>query len=206
MTLRRAAPETGATAGSHRDARDFRPLSATRRGFLRLAGATAAFSALAQVRAMPAAAVPASPGNGRFFDDDETEILTQVMERMVDTGLPEAPRVRDTDAVACVDGLCAALDPGLTRLIPLLLRAFEYGPIVFELRLSRFTRLTEAEQDASLTAWMHSRFALRRTAFLALRNLCFVGWYSQDATWPLIGYAGPLVGAAPPGEAGGSAP
>jgi hypothetical protein len=204
--VRRAAPTRGTAAGPYRRARDILPLFATRRGFLRLAGATAAFSALARVPAVPAAAVSPGPGSGRFFDPDETEILTQVMARMVDTGLPDAPRVRDTDAVACVDGLCGALDPRLTRLIPLLLRAFEYGPILFELRFSRFTRLSEAAQDASLAAWMNSRIALRRSAFLALRNLCFLAWYSQDATWPLIGYAGPLIGATPPGAAGAKAP
>ena len=38
-----------------------------------------------------------------------------------------------------------------------------------------------------------SRLPLRRTAFLGLRNLCFLGWYSQDEIWGLIGYEGPLL-------------
>ena len=40
---------------------------------------------------------------------------------------------------------------------------------------------------------MTSRLALRRTAFLGLRNLCFLGWYSQPESWSLIGYQGPLL-------------
>ena len=111
----------------------------------------------------------------------------------MDTGLPDAPRVRDTRAVACVDVLCTTLDGAVTGLLPLLIRAFEYGPILFDLHFSRFTRLSDADKDASLAGWMHSRIALRRTAFLALRNLCFLGWYSQAETWPLIGYQGPLL-------------
>jgi hypothetical protein len=98
----------------------------------------------------PAAAATAEARAARFFDASETEILTQVMERVVDTGLPDAPRVRDTRAVARVDALCTTLDGAVTGLLPLLIRAFEYGPILFDLRFSRFTRLSDADKDASL--------------------------------------------------------
>jgi hypothetical protein len=169
-------------------------LSATRRSFLRLVGSTAALSALAQLRVVPpAAAATEEVRAAGFFDASETEILTQLMERVVDTGLPDAPRVRDTRAVARVDALCATLDGSVTSLLPLLLRAFDYGPILFDLRFARFTRLSDADKDASLAGWMNSRIALRRMAFMALRNLCFLGWYSQEESWPLIGYQGPLL-------------
>jgi len=167
----------------------------TRRGFLRLAGATAAFSALAQLRVLPAAAAcsGALPSGDRFFDDAETEILTQLMQRMVETGLPDAPQVRDTRAVATVDAVCRGLDPAVSGLLPLALRLVDWGPVLFELRPARFTGLSPDEQDASLRGWMTSRLQLRRTVFLGLRNLCFLGWYSQPESWSLIGYQGPLL-------------
>jgi hypothetical protein len=115
------------------------------------------------------------------------------MERMLETGLPEAPRVGDTRAVEAVDGLCSQLDPELSSPLPLLLRAFEYGPLVLDLSFSRFTHMSDSEKDASLTAWMTSRFHIRRLAFFALRNLCLLGYYSQEETWPLIGYGGRLI-------------
>jgi hypothetical protein len=172
----------------------------TRRGFLRLAGATAAFSALAQLRVLPvlpAAAACAPAGGDRFFDDAETEILTQLMQRMVETGLPGAPQVRDTRAVATVDAVCRGLDPAVSGLLPLGLRLIEWGPVLFELRPARFTGLSPDEQDASLRGWMTSKLQLRRTAFLGLRNLCFLGWYSQPESWSLIDYQGPLLQRAP---------
>ena len=53
--------------------------------------------------------------------------------------------------------------------------------------------MSDAQKDTSLEAWLTSRFTLRRMAFLALRNLAFLGYYSQPETWPLIGYEGPLL-------------
>ena len=183
---------------NHRAAPGLRALLApatTRRGFLRLAGTTAAFGALAQLRVLPAGALgcAAAAPSGRFFDASETEILTQLMERITDTGLPGAPRVRETRAVATVDTVCLGLDPAVSGVLPLALRLFEWGPLLFDFRLARFSTLSPAEQDASLHGWMTSRLALRRMAFTGVRNLCFMGWYSQPEVWPLIGYQGPLL-------------
>jgi hypothetical protein len=165
--------------------------SISRRGFLRLGGATAAFASLAGIRALPAAA--ARPGSGRrFFDARETEILTRIAERVCDTGDPAAPPLDAT--VATVDAFCGALDPALTSDLPLALRLFEWGPFLFDATFVRFTRMTGAERDASLRAWTTSRLAIRRQAFLALRNLCLLGFYSQPEAWRLIGYQGPLLG------------
>ena len=170
------------------------PLATTRRGFLRLAGAGASFAALAQIRAVPAAATEVRAHTGpSFFSPAEQEVLTQVVERMVASHEPGAPRVRDTHTVGTIDALCGSLDPSVTQPLPTLLRVVDWAPFLFDLRLRRFTRLTPAEQDASLDGWMRSRFALRRMAFQALRNLSFLGYYSQEETWPLIGYAGPLL-------------
>jgi len=171
-------------------------LLATRRVFLRWAGCTAAFTTLAQLNPLTAFGQTQASGDApaaRFFDPDQTEMLTQIMERVVDTGLPDAPRVRDTQAVASVDTLCRGLDPSISAPLPLLLGAFEYAPFILDFTFTRFRRMSDAEKDASLEAWRTSRLPLRRLAFLGVRNLCFFGWYAQPETWPLIGYRGPLL-------------
>lgn len=174
-------------------------MATSRRGFLRLLGSTAALGALARIPAAPPAArAAAGAGAGgagvAFFQPDELEILTRVVERMVDTGEPGALRVADTGAVRTIDALCASLDPALTGPLPLLLRLVEWGPVLFDFTFTRFTRMSDAERDASLRAWMTSRLRLRRLGFRALRNLSMLGWYSQDESWPAVGYAGPLLG------------
>jgi hypothetical protein len=165
----------------------------SRRGFLGLVGSGAALASLASVRAVPAAAREASPEAGRFFGAEEIDVLTPVVERMVDTGDPDAPPVRATRAIPTIDALCASLDPGVTAPLPALLRLVEWGPLLFEHRLARFTTLDAASQDRALAGWMTSRLALRRQGFYALRNLALLGYWSQDETWSLIGYAGPLL-------------
>jgi hypothetical protein len=112
---------------------------------------------------------------------------------MVDTGEPGAPPVRETHAIAALDALCASLDPAATAPLPALLRLVEWGPLLFDHRFARFTTLDAEGQDASLAGWMRSDLTLRRMGFYALRNLSLLGYWSQDETWPLIGYAGPLL-------------
>ncbi len=167
----------------------------TRRAFLRDAGLTASLAALAQLPAgqLGCAAEPKdAPGSG-LLSPDETEVLTQIVERMVDSDDPRAPAVRETGAIAAIDRLLGQLDPALTSDLPLALHLFEWGPIVFDLTFSRFTRMSAAEQDASIRCWMTSRLELRRQGYAALRNLAFIGYYSQDAAWRGIGYQGPLI-------------
>ena len=111
---------------------------------------------------------------------------------MVATGVPDAPAVRETGAIETIDRICAGLDPGVSQVLPDLLRLVEWGPLLFDFSLTRFSKMSDAEKDASLRAWMTSRLGLRRRAFYALRNLSYLGYYSQDATWALIGYRGPF--------------
>ena len=165
----------------------------SRRGFLGLIGSGTALASLASLRALPAAADPAAAIAARFFGPREREILTQIVERMVDTGEPGAPAVRETRAIATIDTLCASLDPGATAPLPTLLRLVEWGPLLFEHRFARFTQLDANAQDVALDGWMRSSFTLRRKGFYALRNLALLGYWSQDETWPLVGYAGPLL-------------
>ena len=167
-------------------------LATTRRGFLGLAGAGAAFAGLGALRALPAGAATGA-SDARFFSPGDTEILTRVVERLVDTGEPAAPPVRATGAIATIDRLCAGLAPELTAPLPWLLRLVEWGPWIFEATPSRFSLLPPEAQDASLRGWSTSRLELRRAGFQALRNLACLGYWSQPETWPLIGYRGPLL-------------
>ena len=170
-------------------------LPTTRRGFLAFAGTGAALAALGGLR--PGAALAGTDAAGaaqaHFFGEGEQEILALVVERMVASDEPAAPALGETRALETIDRLCAGLDPELTRPLPALLRLVEWGPLLFDFTFTRFSRMTPEQRDESLRSWMTSRIGLRRQAFYALRNLAFLGWWSQQETWPLVGYAGPLL-------------
>jgi hypothetical protein len=169
-----------------------------RRSFLGLLGSGGALATLARVT--PAALGPGvvtacgGASDGTLFSPDERDVLTRVVERLVESGESGMPRVRDTDAIARIEGLLAVLDPALVQPLPALLRLVDWGPWLFELTPSRFRSLSGEAQDASLRGWRDSRLALRRQGFAALRNLAFFGWYADDASWPGVGYRGPLLG------------
>ena len=167
-----------------------------RRGFLTLslkAGGAAGLAAVGGLRALPVSAESLDDTGEGFFSAGEREILEAVVARMVETGDPRAPALAETRALDVIDLACAELSPDVTGLLPVALRLFEWWPFLFELRFRRFTDLDAEAQDASLRGWMTSRLGLRRTAFLAVRNLAMLGWWSQEETWPLIGYRGPLI-------------
>ena len=176
------------------------PLRTHRRGFLALSarlGGAASLSALAGLRSLPARADPASAAAdtaAAFFSARERAVLAAVVARMVETGDPRAPALERTRTLDVIDVACGELSPAITDRLPAALRLFEWWPFLFERRFRRFSELPAPEQDASLEGWRTSRLAVRRTAFLALRNLALLGWWSQEETWPLIGYRGPLLG------------
>ncbi len=168
-----------------------------RREFLGLSSLGPALLALSSLPlgAFAAAAEGAAPAPAeRALDDREREVFLAIAERMVDTGLPDAPRARDVGADAIAERVLAALDPALVRALRLALAGVDWWPALAELRFARFTSLGPDEQEASLEGWRSSGSALRRRVFYALRNFAFLCYWSQDATWGLIGYPGPWLG------------
>jgi hypothetical protein len=48
-----------------------------------------------------------------------------------------------------------------------------------------------ADIDTALNGWRTSRFAMLRSAYGGLHELCTAAWYGDPASWARIGYAGP---------------
>lgn len=166
----------------------------SRRSFLRFTAITAGLATLARLRAVPIAAA-STPGAETLavFSPKEAEILTAIVERMVDSGDPVMPAVRDTHAIATIDRTLAGVDEDVVSQLRWLLSIFQYAPPLLELRMTTFTGMSPADQDDYLRGWASSRFETRRLAFRALKNLSMLGYYTQDSTWRGIHYDGPWV-------------
>ena len=166
-----------------------------RRTFLRAAGMSAGLSTLAKLGpASPAVALAKSADDGlTVLSAGDAEILSAIAERMVFTGDPQMPRFGETSGLRIIDSSMRYLPDDVTQQLRWALLLFEYAPPLFAGRFSTFTSLDEAAQDAYIAGWAESRFALRRVAFQALKNLSYLGYYSDAATWKWIHYDGPWV-------------
>lgn len=161
-----------------------------RRTFLRWTGMGAGLVALSRIR--PAAvALAAEEGSLRVLGPDEARIMGAIAERMVFAGDPDMPRFGDTQGLATIDTALLQCPENVRTQLSWALTIFEYGPPVLAFRLSTFTGLDAAAQDAYLLAWSESRFGALRLGFQAFKNLSYLGYYSQDATWTGIHYDGP---------------
>ncbi len=166
----------------------------SRRSFLRYTALTAGLLAVSRLRLAPALAVQAPLTTGlRVLTPHQADILTAIAERITFTGTDTMPALRNTQAIVTIDQALLQLDPGVQSQVGWLLMLFQWGPPLFQLKLSTFTGLTPEERDSYLQGWATSRSSTRRLAFRALKNLSMLGYYSQDATWKGIHYDGPWV-------------
>jgi hypothetical protein len=92
-----------------------------------------------------------------------------------------------------VDRYLALLPDELASDVRALIELVEHSPALFDARLSRFTHLDEAGQDAVLRGWESSRIELRRRGFQALKSLAMMGYYGDPRAYALLDYRGPLL-------------
>lgn len=162
----------------------------TRRSFLRYAAFTTGLATLTRLRAMPAAADTAE-AELRIFSARQADVLNAVIERMVDSGDSSMPAVQQTRAIEIIDWTLTHVDEAVQTQLQWLLTLFQFGPPIFDGRLSTFTSLSPEDKDDYIRGWANSRFETRRLAFRALKNLSMLGYYADDSTWRGIHYDGP---------------
>lgn len=136
---------------------------------------------------------PAGVASLRALDDTEAAILAAVAARLLDPGAePQAAPPDLARTVSFIDGFLADAHPGVREEMRALLGAFErLGPLAVA-RRARFTELAPGAQDAVLDAWQRGPRGMRM-GFTAMKQLAYMAHYGRDATWPGIGYDGPLV-------------
>jgi hypothetical protein len=156
---------------------------------------SAALLTLSKLRPVTPAAALAAPTDAglEVLGTGDARILSAIAERMVFTGDPAMPRFHETAGLRIIDHAMRHLDEDVTQQLHWALLLFEYAPPLFAGRLSTFTGLDATAQDAYVAGWADSHFTVRRIAFQALKNLSYLGYYADDATWKGIHYDGPWV-------------
>jgi hypothetical protein len=169
--------------------------SPSRRRFLRTGLLGGVLLGLAGVvgRSLSGYDYPGDAPRPRVLSPKELLVLSATIERIVAPDAPDAPPAESLRRALWLDGYLGGLDAALVGDVRALLHFVEHGGPLFRLRATRFTRLSAAEQDATLEAFADSPIAVRRQGLQALRALAFLSYYRDDRAFPMLGYPGPMV-------------
>ena len=74
----------------------------------------------------------------------------------------------------------------------------EFGPVLFERKLSTFSQLDPVERVAHFQRWGESDSELRRQVFLGFKKFLCLVYYDHPSVWPMLAYEGPLIREATP--------
>lgn len=159
----------------------------SRRFVLGLLGAAAAGAAgvatLLRLRGYPEP--PYATGAPRAFGGLEYAALLAFGRRVVPPGA--------TPDVAYVDAYVDELQPRSRRdVLRFIIYVEQIAPFTVG-HASRFSRLEPEAQDEVLRALEESRLSDLRAGFEALRSMVLMAYYRQPASWPALGYGGPVV-------------
>lgn len=98
----------------------------------------------------------------------------------------------EVPVVANVDAMLGNVPGHLREDLDLGLRLFHYGAIVLGWHFRTFPSLTREAATAYCRRWQ-SGGATQRGLMAALKEIVYVAYWREPATWPPIGYDGPVT-------------
>lgn len=138
--------------------------------------------------------VARAPSDLRVLTASEWTVLDAVGDAFVPAGGAFEAGARSVDLATRIDAFVAEESPALLAGLATALLLVERVSPLLTGSLAPFSRLDEAGRTACLEALCASRIGALRDAFAGMKTLCLFAFYSADASWPALGYDGPLVG------------
>jgi hypothetical protein len=129
----------------------------------------------------------------RMLDDHEYRTLQSLVEVMlprtdaipIDVGTMDLPRAFDAFLADEPHHNVSDLRKALVLV--------EFGPLVFDKKLTTFSRLDPVERSAHWESWGASDDLLRRQISIAMRKFFNLVFFDREEVWPHIGYPGPSL-------------
>ena len=116
-----------------------------------------------------------SPQATYFFTQTEHNILKSLCAYMVGVSNDTALDI----SVITIDAFVQQLPKPLRSRIRLGLHLFQWGPPLFIRKLGLFTQLDSRDAVRYIEGWAGSRLGIRRQLFRGLRDIAFLGYYSD---------------------------
>lgn len=120
-------------------------------------------------------------------------VVSALAARILRRDADDLPLPEEVEAAISIDLFVARMDAANRRDLLRLLHALEHVLPLSAGVFSRFTRASGEEQDRVLRTMEASSQGILRGAFVALKSLCALAYFSHPLTWGAIGYDGPLV-------------
>lgn len=130
----------------------------------------------------------------RILSDHEYRTLSRVAEAHLPRGGPFPEGAADRDLARAFDAFLADEPESNIADLKRALLLVEYGPLIFERRLTTFSRLDPEARRAHWASWFESPSLLRRQVAIAFGRFLAMVFYDHPSVWPAIGYPGPRVG------------
>jgi hypothetical protein len=133
----------------------------------------------------------------------EYGIFAAAAARLVlgDGATADWPTTDQVDCAGTLDDVLGTMHPRTAAEVCQLLRLFENAMtgLVATGRPQTFTAAAPAEQDRRLESWRHSRLAVLRSGYEALKRLAHATYYASPAVYAAVGYPGPPTISRPAG-------
>lgn len=159
------------------------PLS--RRAFLSGAAAGAALGLAACTRSAPA------PAGAKHLTGDEHALFTRLLPVFLPTAGTHLVAPTAVPTMANIDGFFGRFPAKLRNDLGIALKLFDYGALVIGWHFKRFVSLDTAAAEQYCIRW-ESGNTVQRGVFGALKQIIYVSYWREPATWPPIGYEGPV--------------
>ena len=171
-----------------------------RRGFLKkglLGGAILAIGGTIPILLRSGVTFYRPRGPLRILSNAEYAIFAAATARLVpgEGAAADWPAAQTLDCAGQVDALLARLHPAAAADFRKLLHVFENAMtgLLSTGFPTTFTRSSPADQDRRLEAWRHSRLALFRSGYQAMKRLAVAVYYASPETFARVEYPGPPV-------------
>jgi hypothetical protein len=133
----------------------------------------------------------------RILDAHEHRTFQSIARAQLPSGGAFAAGADELQLAAAFDAFLADEGPENQSDLKTALALVEYGPVVFERRLTTFSNLGEEARLAHWRSWGESDLVLRRQVATAFRKFILLVGFDHPAAWGAIGYPGPSLWGAP---------